>query len=192
MASALGETTVNPGYGGFVDLSKRIMVGRNAAEQQAVVAVVLQSLVPAPVLWSIRTLFSPTQWVCEWNAWFATRLFQWLVGPCEIKTAKITDQDGMTRTQDSTVHIKKCRYLEESACVGLCVNLCKVPTQTFFTEQFGIPVTMKPNFDDLSCDMIFGQLPPPLEEEDVYHQPCFETDCAIATPKAPACPRISH
>jgi hypothetical protein len=25
----------------------------------------------------------------------------------------------------------------QSGCVGMCVNLCKAPTQTFFTEQLG-------------------------------------------------------
>jgi hypothetical protein len=30
--------------------------------------------------------------------------------------------------------------------------------QTFFTEEFGLPLTMKPNFEDLSCEMIFGQV----------------------------------
>lgn len=36
-----------------------------------------------------------------------------------------------------------CRYLEGSACVGTCVNMCKIPTETFFTESFGLPLYMK-------------------------------------------------
>nr|AFK37308.1 unknown [Lotus japonicus] len=32
--------------------------------------------------------------------------------------------------QKSGVHIKKCRYLENSGCVGMCVNMCKTPTTT--------------------------------------------------------------
>jgi hypothetical protein len=35
------------------------------------------------------------------------------------------------------VKIKKCRYLESSGCVGMCTNMCKLPTQKFFTETFG-------------------------------------------------------
>lgn len=34
-----------------------------------------------------------------------------------------------------------------------CVNLCKSPVQTFFTEQLGMPLTMNPNFDDFSCEV---------------------------------------
>ena len=30
----------------------------------------------------------------------------------------------------------------------MCVNLCKTPVQTFFTQQLGMPLTMKPNFED--------------------------------------------
>lgn len=37
------------------------------------------------------------------------------------------------------VTIKKCRYLESSGCVGMCTNMCKLPTQRFFTDTFGTP-----------------------------------------------------
>ena len=101
---------------------------------------------PAPVLWGIRTFFSPTQLVCELNAWFATQLFEWLVGPCEVQSVEVKTATGQIREQKSNVHIKKCRYLEQSGCVGMCVNMCKLPTQQFFTEKFGIPLTMTPKF----------------------------------------------
>ena len=31
------------------------------------------------------------------------------------------------------------------------------PTEEFFGETFGLPLTMNPNFEDLSCEMVFGQ-----------------------------------
>ena len=55
-----------------------------------------------------------------------------------------------SETWRSGVLIKKCRYLEASGCVGLCVNLCKRPTEAFFADAFGLPLTMVPNFEDLS------------------------------------------
>lgn len=188
MSKAVGEHSSRPGYDGFVELSQKIMQGRNAQQQQQLVAVVLQSLVPAPVLWGIRTFFSPTQLVCELNAWFATQLFEWLVGPCRVEFAEVTTAAGKSRQQKSSVHIEKCRYLEQSGCVGMCVNMCKLPTQQFFTEKFGIPLTMTPDFKDLSCDMVFGQAPPPLDTEDAYQQPCLK-DCNV-TSEAPACPKV--
>jgi hypothetical protein len=191
MAKALGKGTEIEGYAGFVDLSKQIMQGRNAQEQQVIVAKVLQSLVPSPALWAIRTFFSPTRLVCVLNAWFAAQMFEWLVGPCEVAEAEIDLADGTVRSQPSAVHIKKCRYLVDSGCVGMCVNMCKVPTQTFFTEEFGIPLTMTPNFEDLSCKMIFGQLPPEPEVDPAYEQSCLEYQCPTASLATTACPKLS-
>lgn len=192
MAKAIGQDSPLPGYDGLVDLSKQIMQGRNAQEQQSLVAVVLKSLIPAPALWLVRRFFSPTPWVCELNAWFATQLFEWLVGPCEVRQAEVTDASGQVRLQNSGVHIQKCRYLEQSQCVGMCVNMCKLPTQAFFIQDFGIPLTMTPNFEDYSCEMVFGQVAPPIEEEAAYHQPCLATQCVTATAQAEACPKVRH
>jgi hypothetical protein len=181
MAKAVGQPPSLAGYEGFVELSSQIMKGRNASQQQELVAVVLKSLVPAPVLWVIRTVFSPTQLVCELNAWFATVLFEWLVGPCEVKAVEVPDGLGEVRSQNSGVQIKKCRYLEASGCVGMCINMCKLPTQRFFTEDFGIPLTMTPNFEDFSCEMVFGQAPPALETEAAYQQPCLQDQCSTSS-----------
>ena len=35
----------------------------------------------------------------------------------------------------------------------MCVNLCKAPTQEFFTHALGMPLTMEPNFEDYSCQV---------------------------------------
>lgn len=191
MASAIDTDVPGSGYSGFVDLSKQIMQGRSAQEQQAVVARVLQSLIPAPVLWVIRTVFSPTRLVCVLNAWFAAQMFEWLVGPCQVAETDVQGADGVMRSQPSAVHIEKCRYLKESQCVGLCVNLCKLPTQSFFTEKFGIPLTMTPDFEDLSCTMAFGQIPPAFADDEVTEQPCL-SDCSTSSPLAGACPKLAN
>jgi len=190
MGKAIGADTDISGYSGFVDLSKQIMRGRDAQAQQEAVARVLQSLVPAPVLWIIRTVFSPTRLVCVLNAWFAAQMFEWLVGPCEVADAEVAGLDGEVRSQPSAVQIEKCRYLEESQCVGMCVNMCKLPTQTFFTEKFGIPLTMTPNFEDLSCTMTFGQVPLPAQLDEAFSQSCL-SDCDAGIAAAPACPKLA-
>ncbi len=189
MANAIGAQTAISGYSGFVDLSKQIMQGRNAQQQQAAVAQVLQSLVPAPVLWIIRTAFSPTRLVCVLNAWFAARMFEWLVGPCEVTPADVKGLDGIVRQQPSAVHIQKCRYLADSQCVGMCVNMCKLPTQAFFTEKFGIPLTMTPDFGDLSCTMVFGEMPPLPEADDALTEPCL-LECDAGKVSDSACPKL--
>lgn len=49
-----------------------------------------------------------------------------LVGEMELQSEEVQLPDGTVRVQKSTVYIKKCRYLEQSGCVGMCVNMCKV------------------------------------------------------------------
>ena len=58
----------------------------------------------------------------------------------ELERRDIELPDGTVRNQLSTVHIKKCRYLEQSGCVGMCVNMCKVrscwaPTYVHFMSS---------------------------------------------------------
>lgn len=74
----------------------------------------------------------------------------------------------------------------EPSLVLLCV--VQVPTQSFFTDDFGIPLTMNPNFEDLSCEMIFGQIPPAIEDDPVYAQSCFVPQCGLAR-DVEACPK---
>lgn len=38
-----------------------------------------------------------------------------------------------------------CRFLEETNCVGMCTNLCKMPSQVFIKDSFGMPVNMVPS-----------------------------------------------
>ena len=51
---------------------------------------------------------------------------------------------------------------------------------------------MNPNFEDLSCDMIFGQVPPPIETDPALSQPCFKIHCALKPEDGPlpACTKL--
>ncbi|GIL90818.1 hypothetical protein Vretimale_16791 [Volvox reticuliferus] len=197
MADQLPGVTVpsKPTYDDFVRISSEIMKGRNSVEQRAVVREVLMSLLPPEAPPTFRKLFPPTQFSAEFNALIASLGFYWLVGESEVKEEEVVvGPNGATRRQRSVVQIKKCRYLESSGCVGMCVNMCKIPTQTFFTDEFGLPLTMNPNFEDLSCSMIFGQAPPPMNEDPAYNQPCFAVQCSIANrtdgAAPPPCPKV--
>lgn len=85
------------------------------------------------------------------------------------------------------VFVERCKYLEESKCVGICINTCKLPTQvsiymdgivqltcnlgaltlsscnlvlqSFFKDCMGVPLVMEPNFSDYSCQVNPGSLP---------------------------------
>ncbi|GMH46052.1 hypothetical protein BSKO_14016 [Bryopsis sp. KO-2023] len=160
-----GEET----YKGMVEVSRALMKGRSAAEQRSAI---IDGFPNIPD-W-FRKLFPYSKWGAELNAQITPAFFTWLVGPMETVEVEIEGE-----TMKSGVHIQECRYLKESGCTGMCVNLCKAPCQTFFTEQLGMPLTMNPNFEDYSCEMIFGQRPPPLEKDPVMEQGCL-TECATA------------
>ncbi|CAH9111641.1 unnamed protein product [Cuscuta epithymum] len=90
--------------------------------------------------------------------------------------------EGEEKREKNVVHIKKCRFLEESNCVGMCTNLCKIPSQTFIMNSLGMPVNMVPNFDDMSCEMIFGEHPPSQSEDPALNYPCYKS-CDLSQKK---------
>ncbi|XP_074591247.1 beta-carotene isomerase D27, chloroplastic isoform X1 [Curcuma longa] len=172
-------------YESFVDVSKRVMMGRSRKQQLEVVREVLLSMLPPGAPAQFRKLFPPTRWAAEFNAALTVPFFHWLVGPSEVIEVEV---NGVK--QRSGVLIKKCRYLENSGCVGMCVNMCKLPTQDFFTNDFGLPLTMNPNFEDMSCEMVYGRVPPPIEEDAASKQPCYADICSMASLSSPSCPKL--
>ena len=135
----------------------------------------LRNLIPLP----IRSLFrlgyqANRRFVCEQSSLCMTLgFFDWLVGPSERFEIAVPQPDGSVEQWLSGTKIKECRYLSESGCKAACLHICKDPTQTFFEEELGVPVYMKPNFSDNSCEMMFGVTPPAKANDEAYQQPCF-------------------
>lgn len=185
-----------PDYAGFVKLSREIVRGRSSEQQRATVAAVLASLLPPGGPERFRASFPLSKWSAEANAFFTKVGFGWLVGPMEtidvevdLAAIGLSTDPSARETWRSGVRIEKCRYLEASGCVGLCVNLCKRPTEAFFADAFGLPLHMVPNAEDLSCEMKFGVIAPPIEQDDVYNMPCYVGQCSMAAPSGP-CPKV--
>ncbi|AQK41918.1 Beta-carotene isomerase D27 chloroplastic [Zea mays] len=95
---------------------------------------------------------------------------QWLMGSCSVNS--VTLPDG--KSWSSGVFVEKCKYLEESKCLGICINTCKLPTQTFFKDHMGVDLYMEPNFEDYSCQFNFGVPPPPLDTDKALKEPCLD------------------
>jgi hypothetical protein len=72
-------------YESFVDVSRRVMVGRSRAQQQEAVREVLLSMLPPGAPEQFKKLFPPTRWACEFNAALTVPFFHWLVGPSEVR-----------------------------------------------------------------------------------------------------------
>ena len=84
---------------------------------------------------------------------------------CEIDGGIIGTSQG--------VLVKRCRFLEESGCASVCVNSCKIPTQKFFAEDMGLPLTMTPDYETGECQFSFGLTPTDESEALARDTPCL-------------------
>ncbi|VVA89786.1 unnamed protein product [Arabis nemorensis] len=165
-SSSSSKTT---GYDSLVDTATRVASNLNTKQQHELVLIALDRAFPTVILSLVKMLFPPSKLSRELFALFTTIFFSWLVGPSEVKE---TEVDG--RKEKSVVFIEKCRFLEQTNCVGMCTHLCKIPSQIFIKDSLGMPIYMMPDFDDLSCKMMFGQDPPEIQDDPVMKQPCFQ------------------
>jgi hypothetical protein len=119
--------------------------------------------------------------LCEkFSLWMSFNMLAWLVGPAERFHLEIPlEGTGETEQRRSGVRLTECRYLKESGCKANCLHLCKGPTQEFFMNDLNLPLYMKPNFTDYSCEMQFGVVPPSKEDDPAYKEKCFK-DCPAA------------
>eukprot|EP00435_Cladocopium_sp_Y103_P006786 s3237_g2.t1 len=138
-----------------------------------------------------RSALKADQFGTELNAMITAVFFPFMVGKCEVEERKHEDLEQIPEGEawKCAVKIEKCRWLERSGCVGMCAGLCKRPMQRMFGEVLGMPLSMEPNMEDLSCTMVFGKKPVEWEKDDLREQPCFST-CATARSQG-SCPKLT-
>jgi len=107
--------------------------------------------------------------------------------PSRVEEGEVETREGPVAAP-VVVKIEECRFLAESGnCVGMCVNLCKVPAQRFFTEDVGFPMSMEPNFEDGSCKMVWGKAPAPLDQDPALREPCRFAACRMYNTSGDPC-----
>ncbi len=185
-SSSSPGVVVDPGMYGDAHLLRR-------SDQ---IAAALTGLVP-PFLSTLFRLTGRSRLACELHALLAPLVSGWLVGPAkrvegEIERTVVTVEDGVEERRrevwTSSTKIEQCRYFAEAGCRKACVYLCKVPTQHFFAETLGTPLTLTPDFEDGSCVMAFGQTPLPLDEDPVVQATRALGSCCGSVSPAPAAP----
>nr|GMD23662.1 beta-carotene isomerase D27, chloroplastic [Ipomoea batatas] len=164
-----GVRSSKSGYDGLVEITRAVFHNFDSTQQQSLMIQALHKAIPNPILVLMRMVLPQSRFAREYCAAFTTIFFAWLVGPCQVKEAEFNG-----RREKNVVHIEKCRFLEETNCVGMCTNLCKMPSQTFIKNSMGMPVNMVPNFENMSCEMIFGQDPPSTSHDPAMMQPCYK------------------
>ncbi|KAE8665425.1 Beta-carotene isomerase D27 [Hibiscus syriacus] len=176
LQAATGLKSMSSGYESLMETTAMMSKRFNTKTQQKLVVKAIDNVIPKFILdmassfpLLIRILLPQSQFTREYFAAFTTVFFAWLIGPSEVRESEF---DG--RREKNVVYVKKCRFLEQSNCVGMCINLCKMPSQAFIKDSLGMPVNMVPNFDDMSCEMIFGQEPPASIDDPTLKQPCYK------------------
>ncbi|KAL2323723.1 hypothetical protein Fmac_028102 [Flemingia macrophylla] len=174
LVQEVGWDSKKPGYDGLIEVANRLMK-KGTANSDTVEATVriLRSLFPPYLLELYKMLIAPIgggKIAAMMVARVTVLTCQWLMGPCKVNSIDLPDGTSCS----SGVYVERCKYLEESKCVGICTNTCKFPTQTFFKDHMGVPLLMEPNFADYSCQFKFGVLPPLPEDDSVLKEPCLE------------------
>ncbi|XP_015637867.2 beta-carotene isomerase D27, chloroplastic-like isoform X2 [Oryza sativa Japonica Group] len=158
MVEEVGWDSEKPGYNGLIEVANRLMIkGKSALETEQSAVRVLRSLFPPLLLVLFKALLAPIA-----NGQLASMM---VVRFYSSRTLR----DG-----NCQVFVEKCKYLEESKCLGVCINTCKLPTQTFFKDHMGVDLYMEPNFEDYSCQFNFGVSPPPLDTDKALKEPCLD------------------
>ncbi|XP_058188364.1 beta-carotene isomerase D27, chloroplastic isoform X1 [Rhododendron vialii] len=175
MVNEVGWDSEKPGYDGLIEVANRLMMRRSNSETKEAAVRILRALFPPLLLELYQMLIAPLQGgkVAAIMVARVTALScQWLMGPCAVNNVDLPDGSSLR----SGVFVERCKYLEESQCVGICINTCKLPTQTFFKDYMGVPLLMEPNFSDYSCQLQFkfGVLPPRPEDDNALNEPCLE------------------
>ena len=156
-------------YEGFVDTSFEFMRNRQPSDLRIKLIGLLGAVIPGFVKSLFRNKYEKIPEVVIENSvmWFSFNFLRFLVGPAEPLT-------------ETSLMLTECRYLAQSGCKSACINLCKLPTQAFFNDVLGFPLTMNPDFTNSSCVFDFGVSPPPLDEDPALGGACL-VDCRPRT-----------
>lgn len=159
------------------------MIARSNSETKEAAVRILRSLFPPLLLELYKTLIAPIgggKVAAMMVARVTALSCQWLMGTCTVNSVELPSGSSWM----SGVLVERCKYLEESKCVGICVNTCKLPTQAFFKDYMGVPLLMEPNFSNYSCQFKFGVFPPPPEDDGTLKESCLETCPNVTRRKA--------
>jgi len=170
----------------------------SAASVQAAARRVFQGILPSlllgwvPAAWRAAVRPRTPPWLQHFSFVLVfTTLFPWLLGPVAgVEEVEVEAPAGLRPLLAAlrlptlwrvpqAIKAERCRFLEAAQCASVCVNSCKVPSQEWLGDDFGMPLHIQPNYKDFSCTWSFGRPAPPLAEDEALMVPCF-TLCTSA------------
>lgn len=171
--SGIDSSLPDSDYQGIIEIaSKMNREYPDRREVQTLSQEVLRALFPSWLPGSYKVLFSEPfpAFSARMNAWATYVAGTWLMGECEVND--VVMEDGSVAKNQGLL-VKRCRFLEESGCASICLNSCKVPTQNFFMQDMGLPLTMEPDYETFECQFSFGKTPSTETEELAKTVPCL-------------------
>mmetsp|Transcript_8742 Transcript_8742/g.15830 ORF Transcript_8742/g.15830 Transcript_8742/m.15830 type:complete len:274 (+) Transcript_8742:58-879(+) len=134
---------------------------------------------PIPIVY--KTFFARWEATPAVLAWFAKYLLPFLVGEMTLTSTSSSHDDASISNNNSNgsgavgggLLVERCRVLEGSKCMGVCAKMCKVPTERFFAERWGVPLSMEPNFETGACQLRFGVVPLDVEDDPTIPPGCL-------------------
>ena len=172
-----GVHSDEPGFHGMLSELREYQREHTTQEQADASLRIMASLAgPFP---SLFRPFAGEPWAPSALAWCTTKFLGFLVGATRLTQRRAGDPRG------GGVLVEKCAVLEHGGCKGMCIHMCKLPTERMFAEQWGLPVHMAPNFETCECQLSFGVVPPPVEEDATLPTGCLGS-CPLARDGAPS------
>ena len=144
------------GFDGMLSELRDFQRTHTRAEQASCSEQVMSSLA-GPIPWIFRHVLAPRAEAPFVLAVCTRMALRFLVGEMTLTQLSADESHG------GGLLVSRCRVVEESGCKGLCVHMCKLPTERWFATRWGVPVHMEPNFETLECQIKFGTTPPPNE-----------------------------
>jgi len=155
------------GFEGMIAELRAYQRTHSISEQAGCSEDILDAVVgPLPALW--KAVFARFEWSPAALAFFAPYFLHFLVGDM------VTTQRDIDDSRPGGVLVKRCAVLEASGCKGLCVTMCKLPTERHFARRWGVPLTLRPNFESYECQLSFGVTPPPFEKDPSLPLGCLQ------------------
>ena len=168
---------------------RKIVRMSSSKEEQVMIGMsVIESIIPDAVARAFGTFLRLfPEWFAKRHAAFVTPLIMnWLVGESRVNDIPVEYCDLERKVPANAfdaafgtkkdllvgdgymngVLVTRCRVLEESGCVSVCQNVCKIPTEKFFADKVGLAVTLIPNYETFECQFCYGRVPTGFEGEE--------------------------
>ena len=168
----MGFYDPTPGFKGMM-IELRAYQRSHTVEEQADCSSRIMAAMAGPLPEIFQVLGSRSNWAPAALAFFTRPFLHFLVGNMTLTQRALGDERA------GGVLVERCSVLEHGGCKGLCLHMCKIPTERMFAARWGLPLTMRPNFETYECQLSFGLAPPPIELDPYIPIGCL-SNCPAA------------